>query len=318
MNYVKQPEEKKSCLSRFFILFLFLVIIVVIVTISINVVKNNQPRYSNSDPIKDPATIIEQPIEIPNRVLTFLLLGSDYRPDEGARTDVIILAAVNLKDGKVNLLSFPRDMWIPIPGWDSNRINAAYIFGGIDLLNDTLEYNFGFRPEKFAMVDFEGFVKIVDILGGIDINASTAMEDRCDLNATGWCRVEPGITHMDGQTALWYARARYATSDFDRTRRAQEVIKALAQKSVSFNTLIKSGKLFDTFGDYVDTNVTTVDLLPFITKIGTLTSTDAITSYYITENEAYSYFTAAGANVLVPDMNAIRLILDEVLFITTP
>ncbi|MCJ7696075.1 MAG: LCP family protein, partial [Anaerolineaceae bacterium] len=165
---------------------------------------------------------------------------------------------------------------------------------------------------------FEGFVKIVDLLGGIDINASIAMEDRCDLNATGWCRVEPGITHMDGQTALWYARARYATSDFDRTRRAQEVIKALAQKSISLNTLIKSGKLFDTFGEYVDTNVTTGDLLPFITKIGSLTSEDAITSYYITENEAYSYFTEAGANVLVPDLDAIRLILDKVLFITTP
>jgi len=317
-EFVRQPKKKRSCLTTFLILLPFMVIFGFIAAVSLNVVRNKQPRYTTVNEQPQSGEVVSQSVEIPNRVTTYLLLGSDYRPDEGARTDVIMLAAVNFKEGKVNLLSFPRDLWVTIPGWEENRINAAYLYDGIELLYDTLEYNFGIRPDHYAMVNFEGFVKIIDALGGIDVNAEIAMEDHCEFNEDRWCRVEPGITHMDGVTALWYARARYNTSDFDRTRRAQEVIKALAKKSVSFESVIKSGKLFNTLGSYVETDMTSSDVLPFITKMGSFTADGAITSYRITENEAYSYYTYSGANVLIPDYDAIRLIIDQVLWISTP
>jgi len=317
-EYVRQPKKKHSCLTTFLILLPFMVIIGFVGAISLNVVRNKQPRYTTVQEVPQSGEAVSQSVEIPNRVVTYLLLGSDYRPDEGARTDVIMLAAVNFKEGKVNLLSFPRDLWVTIPGWEENRINAAYLYDGIELLYDTLEYNFGIRPDHYAMVNFEGFVKSIDALGGIDVNAEIAMEDHCEFNEDRWCRVEPGITHMDGTTALWYARARYNTSDFDRTRRAQEVVKALAKKSVSFEGIIKSGKLFNTLGSYVETDMTSADLLPLIARMGSFTADNAITSYRITENEAYSYYTYSGANVLIPDYDAIRLIIDQVLWISTP
>jgi LCP family protein required for cell wall assembly len=317
-EYVRQPKKKRSCLTTFLILLPFMVIFGFIAAISLNVVRNKQPRYTTVKEDQQSGEVGSQPVEIPNRVITYLLLGSDYRPDEGTHTDVIILASVNFKEGKVNLLSFPRDLWVTIPGWEENRINAAYLYDGIELLYDTLEYNFGIRPDHYAMVNFEGFVKTIDALGGIDVNAEIAMEDYCTFNEARWCRVEPGITHMDGTTALWYARARYNTSDFDRTRRAQEVIKALVKKSVSFEGMIKSGKLFNTLGSYVETDMTSSDLLPLIAKMGSFTADGAITSYRITENEAYSYTTYSGANVLIPDFDAIRLIIDQVLWISTP
>ncbi len=314
-RYVNTPKKKRSCLSSLVILIPFVLIIGIIFAVSLNVMKNKKIRYVEA-PNANPANVDYENITLPNRVETYLLLGSDYRPDEGTRTDVIILAAVNYKEGKVNLLSFPRDMWVAIPGYGENRINAAYLYGGYELLEETFFVNFGIRPDHYAMVDFEGFVKIVDTLGGVDINAEISMEDHCVFNDARWCRVEPGITHMDGTTALWYARARYNTSDFDRTRRAQEVIKALVKKSVSFEGLIKSGKLFNTLGSYVETDLSSGDLLPLIAKMGSFTAEGAITSYHITENEAYSYYTESGANVLVPDFDAIRLILNKVLWLS--
>ncbi len=313
-NYVNAPRKKRSCLTSALILIPFMLIIGIIGAVSLNVIKNKQPRYIESQDT-NPVSTEYTTVSLPNRVETYLLLGSDYRPDEGSRTDVIILAAVNFKEGKVNLMSFPRDLWVAIPGYGENRINAAYLYGGYDLLADTFHTNFGIRPDHYALVDFEGFVKIVDTLGGVDINAEIAMEDHCEFNPERWCRVEPGITHMDGTHALWYARARYNTSDFDRTRRAQEVIKALVKKSVSFEGLIKSGKLFNTLGSYVETDLSSSDILPLIAKMSSFTSDGAITSYRITEIEAYSYYTVEGANVLVPDFDAIRLILNDVLWL---
>ena len=314
-TYVNAPKKKRSCLTSALILIPFMLIIGIIGAVSLNVIKNKQPRYIESQDT-NPVSTEFTTVSLPNRVETYLLLGSDYRPDEGSRTDVIILAAVNFKEGKVNLMSFPRDLWVAIPGYGENRINAAYLYGGYDLLADTFHTNFGIRPDHYALVDFEGFVTIVDTLGGVDVNAEIAMEDYCKFNEERWCQVEPGITHMDGTHALWYARARYNTSDFDRTRRAQEVIKALVKKSVSFEGLIKSGKLFSTLGSYVETDLSSSDLLPLIAKMGSFTSDGAITSYRITENEAYSYYTVEGANVLVPDFGAIRLILNDVLWLS--
>jgi len=317
VQYVRQPQKNRSCLKTLLVALPFLVIIAIIAAVSLNVVRNKPPRYAEETQVSQSEFAIEN-VEIPNKVVTYLLLGSDYRPDEGSHTDVIILAAVNFKEGKVNLLSFPRDLWVTIPNWEENRINAAYLYGGIDLLRDTLDYNFGIRPDYYAMVNFDGFVQIIDALGGIDINAEIAMEDKCDLNAEGWCRVEPGTTHMDGETALWYARARYNTSDFDRTRRSQEVIKALAKKAISLEGMIKSGKLINMLGSYVETDMTSKDLLPLIAKMGSLADETNITSYRITENEAYSYTTYSGADVLIPDYELIAAIINQVLLVTNP
>ena len=101
-------------------------------------------------------------------------MGSDYRPSSGYRTDVMMLVSINPKQGNVSVVSFPRDLWVTIPGVGEERLNTAQPKGGISLMADTLEYNFGVRPDRYILTNFQGFKNIVDILGGIEVQTSSA------------------------------------------------------------------------------------------------------------------------------------------------
>ena len=176
--------------------------------------------------------------------VNFLLIGSDVRSGTSFRTDTMVIAILRPNEGQVSLISIPRDLWVSIPEWQNQRINTAYQHGisvgypggGPGLLKDTILYNLGIRIDHTAMVDFSGFSQIVDTLGGVDVPVSCAYtdwrlidpsydpynEDNWHLYTTG-----PGLIHMDGDLALWYARSRQKSSDFDRGRRQQEVLRSL-------------------------------------------------------------------------------------------
>jgi anionic cell wall polymer biosynthesis LytR-Cps2A-Psr (LCP) family protein len=117
----------------------------------------------------------------PGSRVNLLLLGSDQRPYEGGfRTDTIILVSLDPSKGKANLVSFPRDLYVLIPGWTQQRINTAMGYGGFPLLANTLEYNFGVRPTYYVMVNFFAFEQTIDSLGGIDVNVAEALSDHRD------------------------------------------------------------------------------------------------------------------------------------------
>ncbi len=165
--------------------------------------------------------------------VNFLLIGSDRRPGGSFRTDTMVIAILRPNDGQVSLISIPRDLWVYIPDWQNQRINTAYQHGisvgypggGPGLLKDTIQYNLGIRIDHTAMVEFDGFQRIVDTLGGVDVPVSCPYtdwrlidpsldpenENNWELYTTG-----PGLIHMDGDLALWYARSRQKSSDFDR------------------------------------------------------------------------------------------------------
>ncbi|MFH1446228.1 MAG: LCP family protein [Chloroflexota bacterium] len=317
--YSEKPKKKNPVLIIILLLIPFLVIIAVIGAISLNILREGAQKLivNNNGSSEIPSEISNQlnnteALHIPKGVKTFMLLGSDYRPQMGYRTDVILLVAVNTQKGSISLLSFPRDLWVYIPGWEMQRINTAQPYGGFELLGDTLEENFGFRPDNYAMVDFEGFKQIIDTLGGVDVKAEKAMTDRCDFTSSGWCTVEPGTMHMDGAFALWYVRARYNSSDFDRTRRAQEVIQAVLKKTISIQTLLNSSELIDILNQSLETDVRLGDMLSLVTNFGSLTEDGAIHTYAIGPNEATGWITPGGANVLLPDYPAIHQILLQV------
>lgn len=317
--YSEKPKKKSPALIVILLLIPFLVIIAVIGAISLNILREGAQNLivDNNGSSEIPPEMLNQlnnteTLQIPRGVKTFMLLGSDYRPQIGYRTDVILLVAVNTRKGTISLLSFPRDLWVYIPGWEMQRINTAQPHGGFELLGDTLEENFGFIPGNYAMVDFEGFKQIIDTLGGIDVNAEKATTDRCDLSSSGWCSVEPGTVHMDGAFALWYVRARYNSSDFDRTRRAQEVIQAVFKKTISIQTLLNAKNLIGMVNQSLETDIKFGDVLPLITSLGSLTEDGAIQTYAIGPNEAIGWITPGGANVLLPDYPAIYEILLQV------
>lgn len=134
------------------------------VGVSLNKIREGQPGFLTNLWIT-PDKYLDDPylsneatrINVPNHVKTILLLGSDYQPEIGFRTDVMLLMAFNTKTNKVNLISFPRDLWVTIPGLGEQRLNVAFPFGDWQLLSDTFALNFGFRPDHYMMADFEGF-----------------------------------------------------------------------------------------------------------------------------------------------------------------
>jgi len=261
--------------------------------------------------------------------VNFLLIGSDKRSGTSFRTDTMVVAILRPNDGQVSLISIPRDLWVSIPGWDNNRINTAYQHGisngypggGPGLLKDTIEYNLGIRIDHTAMVDFDGFRKIVDTLGGVDIPVSCPYTDWKLIdpsynpeNEDNWFlyTVNPGVIHMDGDLALWYARSRQKSSDFDRGRRQQEVLRAIFTQALQTGTLRRIPELYSDVKDSVETDLGLGDLLQLALYAPKMTNAD-IRSYYIRPPYVSSWITSGGAYVLSPNQALLSQLLTEAL-----
>ncbi|MEL7626438.1 MAG: LCP family protein [Anaerolineaceae bacterium] len=321
MEYSTRDERKRGFPLGWILLIISLAL-VVMAGISINKIRNGQPGFMTNlwepaiaaepDPYLDGSALT---LPIPSYVKTVMLLGSDYQPSIGFRTDVMLLVAMNTKTSEFHLLSFPRDLWVNIPGVGPQRLNTALPFGGTQLLSDTLALNFGFRPDNFAMVDFDGFKHIIDVMGGIDVNVEKHMEDECWLNDTGWCVIEPGRQYMTAGDAFWYVRARKNTSDFDRNRRQQEVIKAMVSKALRPSELPNLPRVIQAVSETVETNMKMSDMLLYALPLSKFINGPDITNFQITPNEAVPGMTDGGASVLYPDINAIQAIIRQALWI---
>ncbi len=253
----------------------------------------------------------------PDGQVNILIMGSDWRPQSGYRTDVLLLVSLNPKQGTASMLSFPRDLYVNIPGWEMQRINTAQAHGGFSLTQQTFAVNFGVHVDHYIMTNFAGFEGIVDTLGGIDVNASRNLTDKCDLPQAvkSYCSVGPGMVHMDGAEALWYVRSRYSTSDFDRTRRAQEVIFAMFDKLMSLNAIQRAPQLFQQFNSSVDTDLTLADMLPLLPLASQLfQNPNLVKRYAIGPNQVTSWVTPGGADVLVPNTDACWEVVQQALY----
>ena len=262
--------------------------------------------------------------------VNFLLIGSDRRSTAGStRTDTMVVAILRPNEGQVSLISIPRDLWVSIPGFENNRINTAYQLGissgyaggGPGLLKDTILYNLGIRIDHTAMVDFSSFSQIVDTLGGVDVPVSCAYTDwrlidpsYDPYNENNWhlYTTGPGLIHMDGDLALWYARSRQKSSDFDRGRRQQEVLRALFSQALQAGTLARIPELYNDLSSTVETDLGIADLLQLAVYAPKMTNAD-IRSYYIRPPLVSSWITDAGAYVLLPNEAALQQMLTEAL-----
>jgi len=178
-----------------------------------------------------------------------LILGSDTRDPEnttGSRSDTIILAHVSRNRSSAQLVSIPRDTWVYVPqskdgrrGGREAKINAAYAWGGIPLMVQTVEHFTGVRVDNVTLVDFAGFRAIIDALGGVEIDVERGFTSTHSLNPDGRRTFPAGPQVMDGAAALDYARERYAFADGDlaRIRHQQQVITAILEKAASGGVL---------------------------------------------------------------------------------
>jgi LCP family protein required for cell wall assembly len=259
--------------------------------------------------------------------VNFLLIGSDRRPGGSFRTDTMVIAILRPNEGQVSLISIPRDLWVSIPGWENQRINTAYQHGvsvdypggGPGLLKDTILYNLGIRIDHTAMVEFDGFRQIVDTLGGVDVPVACSYTDWRLIdpsydpnNENNWhlYTTGPGVVHMDGDLALWYARSRQKSSDFDRGRRQQEVLRSLFTQALQAGTLKRIPELYNDFRNTVETDLGLGDILQLALYAPKMTNAD-IRSYYIRPPYVNSWITEGGAYVLLPNEAELQQMLTE-------
>ena len=173
-----------------------------------------------------------------------LVMGSDSRGQSataGARADSILLVRTDPSHHLISMLSIPRDLYVPIPGHGTNKINAAFAFGGPPLLIRTVNRLTSLKVNHVVLVDFAGFRKLIDDLGGITIVNPTKIVSSENFDGHGW-QFGKGPIHLDGRRALAYARIRHTTNaadtDISRTERQQRVLQALMHELIKPSSLL--------------------------------------------------------------------------------
>lgn len=253
------------------------------------------------------------PINQPDHQINIMLLGSDqkYKGFIG-RTDTIILLTINTKDQTVNVTSFPRDLYIFIPGWTDQRINTAFAHGGFQTLQNTMMHNFGFKPDYYVLINLWAFEYIINDLGGIYVNVPRTICDDKWGGGFSHC-VHPGSQHFYGPEALWYVRSRMTTNDFDRNYRQQLVLKAILNRLFSLNSITKIPQLYNTYVNNITTNLDLGTIAALTATAAKLSDSSAINQYFINQDSVNAWVTPSGAQVLLPNFNAIRAILKNAL-----
>lgn len=265
----------------------------------------NAVVYPELDPEDVSWGQVDENIGKEQELVNILLIGQDARAGETrARSDSIILVTFNKTTKHITMTSFLRDLYVQIPGYQDNRINAAYAFGGMELLDATLKQNFGVDVDANVAVNFEGFASIVDILGGVDIDLTAPEAEVLGLSS--------GLQHLDGDTALSYARIRHIDSDFSRTGRQRNVLNALFN-SLKTAELTQLLQLVDTIFPLITTDLSNAQILAYATELFPMLSTGSMTSSRVPAEDTYSLNTINGMSVIVADMYANRTILKETL-----
>ena len=256
-----------------------------------------------------------------------LVMGLDYRDweagNDAARTDTMILFTIDPTTRSAGMISIPRDLWVKIPGFEYGKINTAYFLGqaykvtggGPALAMQTVEQLLDVNINFYAQIDFYAFEKFIDEIGGIDFNVTEEISVD-PLGPHNTVLLEAGLQHLDGATALAYARSRNtAGSDFDRADRQQKVIMAIRKRILDFNMLPilieKSPILYKQLKGGVHTNLTLEQVIA-LAWLASQVPQNNIQKGVIGPDQVTNDVSYDGQYILVPDITAIRMLRDEV------
>ncbi len=248
--------------------------------------------------------------------VNFVLMGSDSRGDiENGRSDSLMLAHVTGDRKHVYLISFPRDMWVEIPGHGMGKINWAYAFGGPQLTVRTLEQLTGVRMDHTVLVDFEGFIELTDAVGGIEVYNPWASEQNAGV------RFEEGLIQLDGERALVYVRERYPLpdGDLDRAHRQRTVVKAIIRKIMTPETLANPVTFTEVAGQVADTVTVDEDMTNgFVTDLALSMRLDGTGAIGMLQAPILGFDMINGQSVDVVDQEGIAELSDALKGDTMP
>ncbi len=269
-------------------------------------------------------SVVGKPLQ-EDGVVNILLIGNDSRQNgEDGRSDAMILLSVSSKTKTIYMTSLLRDMYVDIPGHDGNRLNAAYSYGGAELLMETVEQNLDIPVNRYVLVNFEAFAKLVDAVGGVDLELTTGELDYVNgylqeyniltNRPQGTDNVDatkPGLVHLNGPQALAYCRIRYIGTDFGRTERQRKVLTAIIRKLPA--AIGNAGELMDGLLPNLTTNLTQSECYRLSLMAGKLLTYD-IVSDNIPQPGTYKDATIRKMSVLEVDFEANIKYLKEKIY----
>jgi LCP family protein required for cell wall assembly len=263
--------------------------------------------------------------------VTVLILGIDERAqrEDFWRTDTMILATLDPVTKEAGVLSIPRDLWVPIPGYTENRINTAHALGdaydhpggGPALSVETVEYNLGVEIDYYGRINFQAFIDLVDLIGGIDIEVPETIDDPCYPTPDYGCErlhIEAGSHHFYGEMALKYARVRHTSGgDFDRARRQQQVIQAILEQVTDVGALPQMASRAPEIWSSIEGSVKVdpdlqLDEIIALANLATQVDSDDIRFRVIDETCTLPKTTPDDMQILIPLRDKIRQVRDEV------
>ena len=260
--------------------------------------------------------------------INILVMGLDKRPedapDQPSRSDTMFVASIDKQDGRVQLLAIPRDLWVdvpygPTPGdWEKAKVNAAYSYGvyfkypggGPQAAIDAVQHDFNIRIDHFVVIDWVGFVQLIDAIGGIDINVPEDISDFGTdvLDVFPNQTVKAGEQHMDGKQALGYSRVR-VDGDIKRIERQQLVIRTVATRSVDLGYIAKLPQLWDAYHQAVKTDIDT-GMVPGFALLARQLELENIETFSLA-SATYPGIAEDGELILLPNDDQVYAIIDQ-------
>ena len=294
-------KNKSSYVKYILILVVVFILSGMVGAFFANALVDNRPDYNEDDKkgmlvAKDKATV--------------MIMGVDERADDVGRSDTLMIATLDSDKNQAALLSVPRDTRVKIKGHGFDKINAAYAYGGRKLTQETIESLLNTHIDHYIKINVHGFTKIIDALGGIDIDVEKRMyyEDPWDDDGGLYIDLQPGMQHMDGKTAITYVRYRDEEGDIGRIKRQQNFMKAVMDKLVSPTIIPKLPAIVSAVSDSVETDMSVSEILSFL---GTLQDAkdNGLKSEMLPGKPVY----IEGISYWVPDISKTRQILANTL-----
>ncbi|GIN73010.1 transcriptional regulator [Bacillus sp. J14TS2] len=253
MRTKRHRSSFKKVLIGFFLLISFIVVFLVIYSVS----QYQKGLASNAD--KKETSDIEETTQEPFEgeevqfgEVKILLIGSDARKGEQGRSDTLMIAYYNQNTHRIKLASLMRDTYVEVPGYGMQKLNAAYSFGGPELVRKTIEHNFDLDINYYAIVNFTGFPKLVDLVAPNGIKVEVENEMSTGIGMT----LHPGKQSLNGEELLGYVRFRKDNlNDFGRVARQQEALEKVLAEAVTVHNIVQLPKILGTAASYVETNI---------------------------------------------------------------
>lgn len=254
----EDTKKKKTSYWKYFIVLIFVFVLSGIGgAFFANALIDNKPEYTQA---------VQDGLLVTKDKATVMIMGVDKRSDDVGRSDTLMVATLDPDKNQAALLSIPRDTRVKIKGYGYDKINAAYAYGDRKLSQQTVEGLLGIKIDHYIVIDIHGFTKIIDALGGVDIDVEKRMyyEDPWDDDGGLYIDLQPGMQHMDGKTAVTYVRYRDEEGDIGRIRRQQKFMKAVMDKLVSPAIIPRLPSMVSAMYDAVETDMSISELLSFL------------------------------------------------------